>query len=510
MATWTTQLNTLEQRAAEHDKFGHQLVANLAEPLRILAGRYEELRKAHVDYNGKLEKERDSSHADLKKMKGKYDAACQEVENRRKKSDGGQKSQLAYQAQQSEMHNVKNTYIIAINVTNKQKEMYYHEYVPELLNSLQDLNETRVDRLNSYWLLAAKLEQDSLARSTTYVKHLEAEIPRNIPHLDSLMFSRHNAGNSNVPQDMVFEPSPVWHDDDAIAVDDSSKNFLRNVLLKSKTQLIELRRDVDGKRGEVENMGKVRRAIKLGTDQRDEIEVVKASFGVQESLHESERQKITAEVEISTITTAVGDVSIGARNHNLKSETFKIPTNCDYCGDRIWGLSAKGFSCRDCGFTCHSKCEMKIPADCPGELNKEEKKKIKLQRQEAAHAASGTPNGSTTDVYGGGNGLSRSDTMNTLSSGYSATAQRSVSGTSLPTTADSEPAKAMPRRNRIIAPPPTSHAYGNGGAEPPKSKDRRGKMLYTFKTNGEGEVSAEEGREVVILEPDGRASSPIS
>ena len=29
---------------------------------------------------------------------------------------------------------MQNTYIININVTNKQKAMYYHEYVPELLD----------------------------------------------------------------------------------------------------------------------------------------------------------------------------------------------------------------------------------------------------------------------------------------------------------------------------------------------------------------------------------------
>jgi hypothetical protein len=134
MATWSTHLNTLEQRAAEHDRFGQLLLNNLAEPLRNLAARYDELRKAHVEYAAKLEKERDSSYSDLRKMKGKYDTVCQEVENKRKRNDGGQKSQVAYQQQQSEMHNVKNTYIIAINVTNKQKEMYYHQYVPELLN----------------------------------------------------------------------------------------------------------------------------------------------------------------------------------------------------------------------------------------------------------------------------------------------------------------------------------------------------------------------------------------
>ena len=112
MSTWTTQLTTLEQRAAEHDKFSAQLISNLAEPLKVLANRYEELRKLHTDYNAKLVQERDGSYADLRKMKGKYDSVCQEVENRRKKIDGAfdhgkGKAQVAYQQQMSDMHNVK-------------------------------------------------------------------------------------------------------------------------------------------------------------------------------------------------------------------------------------------------------------------------------------------------------------------------------------------------------------------------------------------------------------------
>ena len=112
MSTWTTQLTTLEQRAAEHDKFAAQLIQNLAEPLRVLAGRTEELRKLHADYASRLEKERDSAYVDLRRMKGKYDSACQEVESRRKKVDsafdmGKSKAQVAYQQQLSDMHNVK-------------------------------------------------------------------------------------------------------------------------------------------------------------------------------------------------------------------------------------------------------------------------------------------------------------------------------------------------------------------------------------------------------------------
>lgn len=112
MTTWGVQLTTLESRASEHDQFAAALITNLADPLKGLATRYEELRKCHADYAVKLEKERDSTYADLRKMKGKYDSVCQEVENRRKKTEGAfdhgkQKARNAFDQQQAEMRNVK-------------------------------------------------------------------------------------------------------------------------------------------------------------------------------------------------------------------------------------------------------------------------------------------------------------------------------------------------------------------------------------------------------------------
>jgi len=112
LTTWTTQLSTLEARAAEHDRYSSDLVTQIAEPLKVLASRYEELRKSHAEYAGKIERERDASYSDLRKQKGRYDGACQEVENRRKKTEsafdhGKGKAQNAYQQQIMEMHNVK-------------------------------------------------------------------------------------------------------------------------------------------------------------------------------------------------------------------------------------------------------------------------------------------------------------------------------------------------------------------------------------------------------------------
>lgn len=333
-----------------------------------------------------------------------------------------------------------------------------------------------------------------------------------------MMFVRHNAGAFQEPADFQFEPSPVWLDDGTIATDEAATVFLRNVLTKSKSSLTEHRRELDKKRKEVENARKVRQNIRDGKDKRDEVEVVRAIFGLQEGMHEVERQKVNAEVEVSTITTVVGDLSLGARNHNFKGQTFKIPTNCDLCGDRIWGLSAKGFDCRDCGYTCHSKCEMKVPADCPGEQTKEEKKKLKDERQKSAHTGPPPSNGhsgSTTDLPR----MSRSDTvnsMNTLSSGYSATAQRSISGMS-PTAEEPPPpiptenkpaAAAKPKRNRIVAPPPAQYIKDDGDQPPlsaakSDSPEQKGRMMYAYQQGSEGEVTVPEGRDVTILEPDG-------
>lgn len=85
MTTWGVQLSTLESRAAEHEQFAGALITQLADPLKVLGTRTEELRKLHGDYAAKLEKERDNQYGELRKQKGKYDSVCQEVESRRKR-----------------------------------------------------------------------------------------------------------------------------------------------------------------------------------------------------------------------------------------------------------------------------------------------------------------------------------------------------------------------------------------------------------------------------------------
>ncbi|KAM0555142.1 hypothetical protein ACHAPJ_006494 [Fusarium lateritium] len=519
LTTWTTQLTTLESRANEHDRYANNLVSQVAEPLKFFGGRFEELRKRHSEYANKLEQEREASYASLAKTKGKYDAVCQEVEAKRKKTESHYdkaKAQSAYQQQLFEMNNAKNTYVIAINVTNKQKEKYYHEYVPEVMDSIQDLSEFRTTKLNSLWTVATNLESAMLQQSNGMVQHQGTEILRNLPHLDSMMYIQHNIGAFNEPADKHFEASPVWHDDGTMIVDDTAKVFLRNVLGKSKSQLGELRREVDKKRREVESLKALKQRVREGKEKKDEVEVVRILFSMQEDLHSIDRQRLTAEVETSTITSVVGDVTLGAKNHNFKSQTFKIPTNCDLCGERIWGLSAKGFDCRDCGYTCHSKCEMKVPPDCPGEQSKDERKKLKAERQGSANKLL-KPSATMTSVHSNasdGPELTRSNTMNSLSS-HSArpSLSGSVSGQLSPTdetppdggrpSMSSTKTSGTMRKNRIMAPPPAAYITDSGNATNGGEKEeKKGRMLYSFEATGDGELTVHDGRDVILLEPD--------
>ena len=135
MTTWTLQLSTLESRAAEHDKFAAQLLSGLATPVQHLQNRYEDLRKQHAEYAGKLEKERDGAYADLRKTKGKYDGVCQDVEKGRKKigdsyDHGKTKARGAFEGQQSDMRNAKVMLATCRRRSCYKADDYVTEYIP--------------------------------------------------------------------------------------------------------------------------------------------------------------------------------------------------------------------------------------------------------------------------------------------------------------------------------------------------------------------------------------------
>lgn len=58
------------------------------------------------------------------------------------------------------------------------------------------------------------------------------------------------------------------------------------------------------------------------------------------------------------------------KKHNFKVHNFKGLNWCDLCANFLWGFSAQGVRCDDCGFVAHEKCSSKIPPKCMPDLKK--------------------------------------------------------------------------------------------------------------------------------------------
>ncbi|KAI5779096.1 hypothetical protein EDC01DRAFT_672062 [Geopyxis carbonaria] len=528
LTTWTTILTTTEALASEHDALSVALSTQVCDVLKNIGVRYDDFRKRHESLSTKLLSERDGVYGELKKSKAEYDSECKHVEEKRQKIDKSYdsskgKAERSYQNELTEMSNVKNSYIIQINVANHHKRRYYQEDLPEVLNSLQDLNETRVSKLNTLWTLSSELETNCYQKSISHLETQISEIARNLPQLDSGMFAKHNVCHWNEPPDFVFEASPIWHDNPDMVIDEPAQVYLRNLLQKSKRGMEGLKGEVERRGQEIGKLAENRDKVKLdeSMEQKD-IDITRALLYSQEDILSHASKLLTYEVQTETILSVVGDVARGTQSHNFKSTSFKIPTNCDLCSERIWGLSSKGFTCTDCGYSCHAKCEMKVPATCPGVLDKAAKKALKEEKRMTM--AQNGKNGSETD-------LSRSNTMSSMSSSYAAggggtlgparmgsklskspslsgASTKSASSVTTPT-APTAAAKTTAAR-RVIAPPPDRYV---SSPPPPIQKDEsppstpggveQGKMKYAFAGEGEGELKVTEGTTVTIVEDDG-------
>lgn len=435
-------------------------------------------------FNEKIDEEREIVYAELKKMKVQYDAACQVVENSRikaEKSFDSSKSKATrhFEQNQLDMNNAKNSYLIAINVANRIKDKYYFQDVPSLLDSVQDLNEARVRKLNAIWTQASNVELSCLQRCK---EHLEASvhaISLNDPFLDSAMFMRHNAvADWAPPPDFIYEPSPIWHDDDEMIVDDAAQTYLRNKIAKSRRGIMDLRATVEQKRGDIEGLYQLReQAIKDPTKGNFD-EVFTKLINAQREASVADTKRIALEVEVETVELVVGDIIKGTKPHDFKSVSFKIPTTCLFCNDSIWGLSRHGFKCRSCGYTCHAKCQMKVPAECAGMKVKKSKKK----------------NNNGNGSFNGNGNVSDDD-------GASVMMPRSTNSITSHTSSMLDSMSRFGRRKAksnasSTALPSDPYELPNSA---PKTQEARAKFAYS--ANGDGEISLSAGDELEVLEP---------
>ncbi|GAO52352.1 hypothetical protein G7K_6430-t1 [Saitoella complicata NRRL Y-17804] len=483
MTTWTNILGEVENLARERGRLSEELSLQIAEGLKGVQLKSEDMRKKHVTFAEKLLEDRDKIYSDLKKAKAKYDECCQSVESARRKQEtatDSAKAQKHFHQYSLDMNNAKNTYIIAIRVANAAKQKYFHGDVPLVLDSMQNLSEARTRKVNELFTLAATLEIACYDRSKFHLENTVAAVARNDPVLDSTMFVKHNAGGWLEPAEFAFQPSPIWHDSDAIDTSDASKVYLRNLVGKSRGELRDMNATVEAKKREIEGLKNLRDAYTKTPSLGNGDEVAANLLESQRAVTILDSRRLALQIELDTVHAAVGDLDLNSAPHDFKSASFTIPTTCGFCQGTIWGLAKQGFVCRACGFACHAKCEMKVPASCPGQVVQKTSKKDKRKSKAA---------GAVSDGEEGPGTLSRTST------------QSSVTNSVYSNIVNAARTPGSPRRE--IASP-----FGIGSIErslPPAATSKQvqtARVNFAWQANDETELSVNEGDEVEVVVAD--------
>lgn len=84
--------------------------------------------------------------------------------------------------------------------------------------------------------------------------------------------------------------------------------------------------------------------------------------------------------------------------HRFMINNFKGLNFCEFCGNFLWGFTAQGVKCEDCGFIAHKKCSELVPAKCVPDLKKirgifgiDLTTIIQVQKSQSNHSSSEVP-----------------------------------------------------------------------------------------------------------------------
>lgn len=308
MQSWMTALTETENIAKERRLLADELSGGIADDLGRLGARFEELGRNYKRFDESLEEYTEKTASQVKRAKHQYREACEAMESARAK---GKKNT---EPKENEMYRMKNQYLVQLNVANRLKDKYFHDDVPELLDAMQRANEARVAQTNRLLLIACQLEKQRLSNQSKCLDAVSQAVNANNPSLDSDMFVEHNANSFQWadPPDFVFEPSPIWHDDDSMYT--QSEDALRHLgalLGDANTRLEGLTMDSEAALKSYEAAQKS--AAESDFSKLTPVQaapLIAAPAAALKKLVECENQRVSTEVEIEAIEAATAGIDM--------------------------------------------------------------------------------------------------------------------------------------------------------------------------------------------------------
>ncbi|KAK7056961.1 Protein BZZ1 [Paramarasmius palmivorus] len=354
-------INSMFNTAQDHLNVADVLTTQVIDVLKAVERKNDETQKKEMQFFQKITSERDRIYNDRTKGRAQDDRHADRV---------------ARQAEQqrNEMLNSKNVYIISTAVANGTKSKYYSVDIPSLENRLQVLQARLVERFTKILLHAQALQLSHLDVLKGRLAGLESTLGQVDPPRDQDLFIEYNIRPFSAPADWSFEPCHNFYDNprrihasiikDELNVETTPKVFLQNRLRRCQAKLKELTPVIETKEREHQQLDKLVAAYTADRSLGNIDDITNNYLDVEHQLTLFKSSECILQAEIDTIVSAVGD-DVGAQQpHSFKSSSFSIPTTCGYCKTSIWGLSKQGKTCKVCNLSVHSKCELKVPADC--------------------------------------------------------------------------------------------------------------------------------------------------
>lgn len=217
---WKEVLTQTEALAKEKESLAGDFLVKLCSNLEKLLVKLNKVLRHISSINDYLQAEKKNTEDEVNKAKKSYDHLCQCTENARQKTEKSLSDKYALKLEEKkvDMNIGKNSYLINISVANSLKDKYFFQDLPEVLDYLQDLNETRVAILNKLLKNACIIERNHNDKINEILGVVDETADQNNPRLDTSMFIKHNTSQWNEPVDFVFTPCSFWHDDETLIV----------------------------------------------------------------------------------------------------------------------------------------------------------------------------------------------------------------------------------------------------------------------------------------------------
>ncbi|KAI9172881.1 Protein BZZ1 [Blastocladiella emersonii ATCC 22665] len=380
MTMWNDVLNNLDAVAKERAMLAERLVVEVADKLKLAAGQFDDTRKKHIAFHNKLAAEQEKMVQEKDKAKLKYLQACEDVESaklRFERADEKNQEKLKKVWHQSivEMNNAKNAYLLSIAMCNVGRKHHQKEQVPWILDELEELEVMRINAFKQIMQQLTVCETEALKACTEQFAALSGSITSVDARADTALFLSANQSAWHEVPEIHFEPTPLWRDTADLAVaDDACRVVLANHRAKVKARQAELAAAISQDQSRIYGIQKMVDVYTESPSLGDPIYARDELLEHRRRLHLATASHKRHEAELLLIQSALGSSEdLSGKPHAFKPTSFTLPTPCGCCQNSIWGLARQGLVCRDCGFVCHTKCELKVPGACTGNAKDKDK-----------------------------------------------------------------------------------------------------------------------------------------